>query len=71
MILPKIKKLLDEPTCPICGGYVEHCDTIDTDADEYNSTLVNKCIGRCTNCKKEFTYKEVYEYQGIKMGSEI
>lgn len=50
--------------CPNCNTYLEVIDCYDSDLDGFVSTYYY--IGQCPNCKKQFSWKEIYIWQGIE-----
>ena len=57
-----MRTYIDEVECS-CGGYVAECCGIDLDGDE--DEIIRTVRGKCTECGKEYIYKERYALLGF------
>lgn len=57
-----MRQYIDEIECS-CGGYVTELFGIDYDGDD--DEIIRTVRGKCTNCGKEYVYKERYKLLGF------
>jgi len=51
--------------CPKCGGTIDYIDVYDCERDD--DSMVEYCVGCCSNCETEYQWKEVFETKLIRI----